>query len=564
MKKTLKLVASAALIAAVGIPATACSFLTAKNVEKISPMSEYTHSYNASLKQSNWTVNTDDSYIEFIGNDRAGTAIVRISEEKDGDISVTYRLFNLATTSLVDTISSEDELCVLDKGLFYSVKTTDTDGDPVSPDKYTYTLYSANSTLISNVKGTVDTDNDIFTQENGTRWYVDYNGTVQQETDPFAMLFTDYDLKIGKKYLEFVGELEFYIYDEDGQFEKAFNAYNELNLGSNSHISSYWLAGDTLFAQVLTALPESAKDYDYTMVVSAPYVGSNVQKVDLTTYSYSVKSDKISEVKNFDYYVEQSFVDYEVELDYVILNVRKIVDQQLSETTLLQAFDDKGKIHFDIQKLVPGAEDIGYCGDYVLIYDTVGMTHVYKEKELVMTIPANSVDFNCTDSSKIYYTIGSTLYIYDLSSQSVVKSVANVSSSGETEQGNIWYTVYDETSQTTQCHVYNVNTGAVTLEKSLNAEKQSMYAGHFGGAYCIISSYTDDGTTYTLSFPDSSIDDITSKVGISVVNSYYAYSNDGMSYTEYTVFCVKSKNSDKDTINSYYVLTETSTTSAKE
>lgn len=563
MKKTLKLVASAALIAAVGIPATACSFLTAKNVEKISPMSEYTHSYNASLKQSNWTVNTDDSYIEFIGNDRAGTAIVRISEEKDGDISVTYRLFNLATASLT-SVTSEDQLYALDKGLFYSVKTTDTDGEPVSVDEYTYTLYSASSTLASNVKGTVDQSNGIFMQENGTRWYVDYTGAVKQESNPFAMLFTDYDLKIGKKYLEFVDELEFYIYDEDGQFEKAFNAYSELNLGSNSHISSYWLAGDTLFAQVLTALPESAKDYDYTMSVSTPYVGSSVQKVDLTTYSYSVKSDKISEVKNFDYYVEQSFVDYEVELDYVVLNVRKIVDQQLSETTLLQAFDDKGKIHFDIQKLVPGAEDISYCGEYVLLEDSIGMTHVYKEKELVMTIPANSVDFNTTDGSKIYYTIGSMLYIYDLSSQSVVKSVANVRRSGKTEQGNIWYTVYDETNQTTQYNVYNVNTGAITLEKTLNADKQYMEENAFGDPYYIVTSYTDDGMTYTLSFLDSSTEDITSKVGISVVGSYYAPSNDNISYTYYTVFCVKSKNADKDTINSYYVLTETSTTSAKE
>ena len=558
MKKTLKLVASAALIAAVGIPATACSFLTAKNVEKISPMSEYTHSYNASLKQSNWTVNTDDSYIEFIGNDRAGTAIVRISEEKDGDISVTYRLFNLATASLTN-VTSEDQLSVLDKGLFYSVKTTDTDGDPVSPDKYTYTLYSANSALISNVKGTVNTYTGIFTQENGTRWYVDYNGTVQQETDPFAMLFTDYDLKVADKYISAVNDGSILIYNEDGEFEKAFSIYGELKLSEDVERGAYWMAGDSLFMQVIQPLPADAEKYDF---ISEDEDGVN--KYDLNTYSYSVKKDKIKELKDFNYLVEYSYLGFEGNFDYAILEVCEIVDNRICDNYITQSFDENGNVYFDIQKLVPGAEDISYCGDYVLIYDAVGMTHVYKEKELVMTIPANSVNYNCTDSSKIYYTIGSTLYIYDLSSQSVVKSVANVSSSGETEQGNIWYTVYDETSQTTQCHVYNVNTGAVTLEKSLNAEKQSMYAGHFGGAYCIISSYTDDGTTYTLSFPDSSIDDITSKVGISVVNSYYAYSNDGMSYTEYTVFCVKSKNSDKDTINSYYVLTETSTTSAKE
>ena len=94
------------------------------------------------------------------------------------------------------------------------------------------------------------------------------------------------------------------------------------------------------------------------------------------------------------------------------------------------------------------------------------------------------------------------------------------------------------------------------MARTVNNEKQELY-NSFSSTYCKIVNRTDEGSTYTLYFPDSSIQEITSKGSINTVGNY-SVNNDpmGMSYTTYTIFCVQSKDQNNNTISNYYILTE--------
>ena len=443
MKKSLKLVATAALLTATAIPMSGC-FLLPKNVSKISPYSKYTETYNSSWMQTNMSMNSSRGSYSFLSDDNAGTVVVKETRNDDMGSTSTYYLMNLATGSFTG-VSSQDQINPIGKGLFYSVKTTDADGEALPSDRYMYTLYSANSVLMSNVKGTVS--NGSFVQENGTRWYVDYNGNVKQSNDPFEILFTSYDLKLGNYYVDFdnYNSSAFSVYNKNGEFERKVSVEQLLNLSEDASINMYWTAGDKVFTQVEQPLPDDAKNYDYITETE-----DGMRKYELKTYSYSVKNDNVKEIKNFPYYVDDSYFGANGLFDYTILYAYPIVEERISANGIVQSFDGNGKVYFDIQDAVPGADDVEFYGEYTVLEDCTGMNYVYQGKELVMSLPANTVDYSFTKSNEIYYTIGSTLYIYDLNAKSVLKTINNVSGSGKTVQGNIWYGVYDQNNNITQ------------------------------------------------------------------------------------------------------------------
>jgi len=540
MKKTWTLFTSAALLLSIGFSMTACN----KNADKL--VDSYSINRSASLKKD-VLQGTSGTY-QFIEHDEAGHVVVKETHTNNNTFTTysQYKILDLKSGTLISNVNDENEIKVLDKGLFYSVKTQNSVGVPLEAPLYT--LYGTNGKLVSDVKG--KTQNGIFHQEDGTRWYVDYNGSVSKETDPFAMLFTDYDYQVGDFYITLDNQI-MYVYNEDGNFERALNLAQELELTESDEIISYWYTEDRLFAQVVTELPEDAKKYDFV-----EDDGNELQKYKLNTYSYSLKRDKVKKVKGFDYIVEGTAYSNQ---ESTILYVREIKDKNVSQNEIIQSFGKNGKVNFDIQKMVPGACDVERNGDYVIFEDNAEFMHIYKEKDCILSLPEANASFNfLDDTTKAYYMVGDTLYIYDIESQYVVKSVADVENYGMTRNGNLYYKVSNNGQD--QYTVYNARTGR---EETTNfGDYVNLTGGGFGNAYYITSSSSAiTGTTsYSIVFPDSNLASISDVLGAGYTDSYSTSYRSSGSYssTSYTILYTTQKNMNTgDTIYNYHIVSNT-------
>lgn len=525
MKKKLSIVTSAALLLSLGFTMAGCG----KSVAKISP--EIEGEYSASLTQNVIQANSANYSYDFGSSDGAGHVIV--TEEAYNAITMTtvttYKVYDLVNKQWTN-ISSTTPLSVLDEGVFY---TANVSIDPVTslatPDG-TYTLFStAGYFTPSAVKGSFNES--VFYAEDGSRWYVNVDGELVQEMDPFAMiLVNDNTYKVGKYYINYTSD-GYNIFDKKGKFQDALNWEYTFGVTEGMSGVEMWSAGYNLFMQFKTELPIFEDDYDVII--------SDV-KYNLDTYSYSIKNGKVKEVKNFDYYVENNISYYEGEdvIDYAILEVREIKNERLSETALVQSFDDKGKVYVDIQDIVPGATDIDFSEfGYTMLRDYAGFTYIYDGKECVLTIPAGSTDVNFADNGVAYYVIGGTLYVYDLDSNSVITSVNKVVDADTNYNGNIVYSTYDDIAMTTTYSIYDVDMGSVTYSRTL-ATTETKVSGDFASNYvCISNTYTDPTTSlpvtkYSIVFPDSNISEITGVDSASLVDTYYVEAT----HTEYTVF----------------------------
>lgn len=528
MKKKLSVVTSAALLLALGFTMTGCG----KGIAKISP--EIEGEYSVSVTQNVIQANTANYDYSFGEDDGAGHVIV--AEEVYNALTMTYtttyKVFDL-TTSQFTGISSSTPLYVLDEGAFYTynVSIDYTTGVPVATPDGTLTLFSTNGqSAPSSVKGTVAEN--VFYVEDGSRWYVDVDGNLVQESDPFELILVNANTrKYGNYYLSYNDEGAFHVFNKKGKYQRSFNYEYSFNMTEDMQIVASWTAGYNLFMQIATVLPEYEDKYDVII---------DETKCNLDTYYYSLKNGKVKEVKNFDYLVE-GYAEYyysEDVVDYAVLEVKEIKDQRLSETTLVQSFGEKGKVYYDIQKLVPGATGIEYTeSGYTLLEDYAGFTYIYKKDKCALTIPEGSTDVDFASGDIVYYTNGTNLYVYDLDSNSVVYSASNVMNAETTNSGNIVYSTYDEISMTTTYSIYDVDTYQVSYSRTL-ATTEEIVDGSFFGTYVYISNTVIDmtttltSTTYSIIFPDSTIADITGVAGASYVDYYYM--NDGS--MDFTVF----------------------------
>lgn len=559
MKKKLSIVTSAALLLALGFTMAGCG----KGVAKISP--EIEGEYSASLTQNVLQANTANTSYDFGDDDGAGHVVVTetVTNALLGTDTVTYyKVFDLETNQFTN-ITSTTELDVLDEGVFYTENVTIdmSSGVAVPVPNGTYTLFSTEGySTPSAVKGEVS-DN-VFYAEDGSRWYVDVDGELVQESDPFEMILVNANTeKYGKYYINRTSEDTIHIFDKKGKYQRSFNYEYSFGMTEDMEVVSTWIAGYNLFMQIATALPEYEDKYD--VIITNEYTGE-AEKYNLDTYYYSIKNGKVKEVKNFDYWVEGYAVySYSEDIvDYAVLDVREIKNKRVSETTLVQSFGEKGKVYYDIQKLVPGATAIEYTeAGYTLLADYAGFTYIYEKDDCVLKIPEGSANVDFASGDIVYYTVGTNLYVYDLDEKAVVYSVGNVSQASTNNNGNIVYATYDEIASTTTWNIYNVESLSVSYSYTMDATKQRV-SGSFSGSYvCIaitsLDMNNDTVTTYTVMFPDSSIAEIAGVASASIVDSYYV---DGVEYTIFsTTMITKSVSNDglntviESTIVSYHV-----------
>lgn len=526
MKKALKLFASAALLTALCTPIAACNRNTQKLVDGPETVVSTKFSQNA--------FSTSGSVYNFMSSDDMGNIVVQetTANVSTGASIVTYKLFNLKTKRFSSFMSS-DPISMITDGFFYSVKTTNVDGLPLDPSEHVYTLYDGNSILTSNVKGEVR--GSMFVQTDGTRWYVNINNEVEKEKNPFNPVLENNAMEVGDFYVVRTSSDTCQVFNEDGEFEYAFSVTEKLNLAEGVEINTIWTVQNKIFAQVYAALPDDAKKYDFITEENG-----EMKKYDLMTYSYSLKRDNVKEIKNFDYFVEDVYEENEKS---VILEVSEIVDKRISQSDIIQAFDQNANIAFNIQKLVPGACDFESFGDYVRFDDLAGFTHIYKERKLIMSVPSSSLGSINTVGDCLYYSISGTLSVYSLEEGEVVHAAENVTNYGKTANGNIWYQTYDAMTSTTRYAVYDVEEDDVDID-TYNATQQIVSSTR---NYYIV--YNTTMNSYTICFPDSSYSDITSSNPIAVVGSYYEEESEDI-YSTHIIFCTT-----EGIVNNYHVLT---------
>lgn len=530
MKKKLSIVTSAALLLSLGFTMAGCG----KSVAKISP--EIEGEYSASLSQNVIQANSANYSYDFGSSDGAGHVVV--TEETYNAVTMTtvttYKVYDLVNKQWT-SISSTTPLSVLDEGVFYTANVSIDPTTSLAVPDGTYTLFStAGYFAPSAVKGSFD--DSVFYAEDGSRWYVNVDGELVQETNPFAMILVNANTyKVGKYYINYTSS-GYNVFDKKGEFQDAFNW--EYSFGTTEGMTGVetWNAGYNIFVQFKTELPQYEDDYDLIMEDS---MGVET-KYDLSTYYYSLKNGKVKEVKDFDYYVENSLSYYEGEdvQDYAILEVKEIKNERLSSVSLVQSFNDKGKVYVDIQDIVPGATAIDFSEfGYTMLKDYAGFTYIYDGKDCVLTIPAGSTSVDFADGGVAYYVIGGTLYVYDLDSNSVIYSVNKVVDADTNYNGNIVYETYDDIALTTTYSIYDAEMGSVTSSRTL-ATTETKVSGDFASNYvCISNTYTDmtsglPVTKYSIEFPDSTIAAITGVDSASIVDTYYVEA----AYTKYTVF----------------------------
>ena len=488
MKKQVALLTTALLATSFVLGATSCA---SKDVSKIAPEAKTVKTTATAITAIDFKKEVSHSAVDNTGL-VVSTVATRpaATEEVPNPVvtSYTHKLFDMkanayvsgvevvAKASVGDEDSSEirynegnqKETNVIQKlndGLYYVKKTewkrmkgNNDQWLPFAQGDTRYDIYSRSGVVASNVEGNIT--GNMFTQNNGTRIYVNFKGEVVKEEDPLAKI-----LVWGNEPKE-VGEYLFYeenVYTKDGEYVRKFNPTYEFNLSASEQPMAMWSVGSKYFMQTLTLLPENAKKYDVVTPSRITLDGDlgnmdlwldgqnadGAQKYNVNTYSYDVDKEKVKEV-DFDYFVYDG--DSYGNKDVAILLCAEIVDKEISQVACAQAFNEKGKVAVDLQKLAPGASDYTYYTDYaVLTNEYTGLQTVVKGKEVVGTFVAGTVSYK----NNIVYKNNpeaKNLYLYNL--DGTLKKTIHYTYFEELDNGNFYYQtkdsvcVYDTMSNT--------------------------------------------------------------------------------------------------------------------
>ena len=308
---------------------------------------------------------------------------------------------------------------------FYSV------GDGIyrtgnSSDGYSY--YDANGYLRdSDTSATYNSSRLTFSD--GTVYNV-VNGVAIADGDPFSVSYEEAGIaNLVTSNYRIVGSM---IYDKSGNFVRSFDI-NALCEIPETAIGApvQWTIEDYIYVQYTYALPLDAKKYDYS---------EDLGKAKLVTKRYDIKKDKVKEIKNFDYFVEDVFAtltdratgDEMRPTDYAVLSVSEIGKDKQRGQSYIQTFKKNLGIYVNLQKLMPGATKIAlYGGNVILGSEDTGETAVFDGKdEIASFIPAatpvnggqayryGNNFYNFTGGH--IYTLGSNEYVLKTSSNGVL------------------------------------------------------------------------------------------------------------------------------------------------
>ena len=492
MKKKLALVMATLLTLSLSLSMAGC---TEDKISKLAP--DYDGDYDITVSET--IQGLSNLNYNFGATDNNGLVVV---SSLNGGLT-SYQLFDIVSQQFIPGTTSANPIILLDEGLFYSAST---DGITTN-----YTLYSRLGQLAMGA-GSVSSNGVFTSAATGARTYVDVKGNITEETDPFEEIFNKYKadrcVKVGSYYLDYYNsESNITVYNSKGKKVRTINPTLRLGLSSNSEVNFFnaqWSIGNKMFFQVINELPDSEDSYD---------VYEENTKYDIITYSYNVKSDKLSKVKDFDYVVSDVYASND---DNVVLQVCEIENKRIINQAFLQAFNSKGKVSIDIQSLAPGATAYGYnpVSGFSFLR-AAGYTYIYDGNKHLRTLPSDySVVGECILTISYEAAINSnTLTFYEIENAANSTSIPLVTYSYITYNNNVLY----QTTANEVC-LFDTESGK-TISKTTISPTQSIASS--SEYYFVV--YDDTASTTTYYFMDSKVPNL-------VLNASY-YDIDVSSYT---------------------------------
>ena len=270
----------------------------------------------------------------------------------------------------------------------------------------------------------------------------------------------------------------FEIFDTDGEYVRTFYL-SELPVTEAMIQTGMWCIGRYLCFQYIKVLPETEQDYDFYTEA-----GNMIAKMDLVTYRYNVKTGKIDVLEDFDFVVNDNEGSYSS--DYTVLSGHPIQNGSLQKEEVIQAFDKDGKIHTDLQKLLPGCDD--YECDYsaeVALLSNDSTTVLYNAKNGKELTRFRNDQAEYVYGGWILQEIGDMYVYYDKNGNEALELP---NAEGEktwldvSEDGTIYYTVTPAaTAETpapaTTLYSYNAAEGEKTIGTYAEIDKISVSSG---------------------------------------------------------------------------------------
>ena len=185
------------------------------------------------------------------------------------------------------------------------------------------------------------------------------------------------------------------VFDKNGNYRRtvAFGSLFDLPAGADYAV---WAVGSRYFVQYAYALPDDARDYDY-------YSGGTKYCMETVWYDIASDSKGTADMK---YVVNEDTAAAYSNEDCAVLHVNKILDnKQLSSQSIIQAFNNGGGIHLDLQSLLPGADDIRVEGKGVVLSDGA-VENYYYDNSLICTLPADTLTYPMHK----YFVAGRSIY----------------------------------------------------------------------------------------------------------------------------------------------------------
>ena len=305
-----------------------------------------------------------------------------------------YVLYSAGRSAVIATASSA--FTRVSAGL-YVTSETQTDGSTV------YTAYGRNGQVTSQtiasgeLSPVYSAGGGTVAFPNGEVLYVGIDGAVHTVSGSSLTPYAQYGRAAQLSddcYVTSDGEEGLNVFDGDGKYRRTVSYGSRFDIPANAE-ETEWTVGSRYFVQYSYAVPDDARDYDY-------YSGGT--KYCLETFWYDIASD--SEGSADLKYVVVETAEAHSNGDCAVLHVNKILDnKQLSSQSIIQAFNNGGGIHLDLQSLLPGADDIRVEGKGVVLSDGA-VENYYYDNSLICTLPADTLTYLMHK----YFVAGRSIY----------------------------------------------------------------------------------------------------------------------------------------------------------
>ena len=393
-----------------------------------------------------------------------------VSANRTDTAETEYVLYSAGRSAVIATASSA--FTRVSAGL-YVTSETQTDGSTV------YTAYGRNGQVTSQtiasgeLSPVYSAGGGTVAFPNGEVLYVGIDGAVHAVSGSSLTPYAQYGRAAQLSddcYVASGGE-GLNVFDGDGKYRRTVPYESLFDIPANAEETA-WTVGSRYFVQYSYAVPDDARDYDY-------YSGGTKYCLETVWYDIASDSEGSADLK---YVVVENTATAYSNGDCAVLHVNKILDnKQLSSQSIIQAFNNGGGIHLDLQSLLPGADDIRVEGKGVVLSDGA-VENYYYDNSLICTLPAD--------------TLAYPMHKYFVAGRSIYSSADKVEFTLSEEQNFVSVTGGNAYYQTT---VDGQSTLSVLGESGSRTLGTLLGSGSTGGNWAIVGDSLTSCALYDLS-----------------------------------------------------------------